>query len=133
MPYTLLFFNVIGTAGSFPRVTLLVLATVLFYGFLFLKVRLDAEAQDLPLLDEAKIVENQAKECLGERDFARRLYNFEQEMGDDFEKALNLLANSSEPEVRLIGFCWLNRKYPSNIPISRLRLELEKLKSKRTS
>ncbi len=117
--------------GFFPKTLLLLLGVILFYGFLLFLVRSERDSfQDgTSVKEEARFMEKHARESLGEREFARRLFEFEQETSGELENALKLMAASSDPETTMIGFCWLARKGHGAMPASLLLTNLEKHKN----
>ena len=99
------------TSGALSTLTLflLVLAggSLVYVWLWFNRTRLF----DMPTIAEsARLVEAWSKEQLGEREFSRRLLDFEQMVNGQIGQVLKLLASQGDSQTRQLAYCWLNRQ-----------------------
>jgi hypothetical protein len=107
----------------------LLLLVVIGYGCLYLWVN-HVHSNYTPSLGEAfYIMQQAALESWGEREFSRRLLDFEQMVEGKLEKTLKVLAFQPDPhnEIKWLGYCWLVRKGYGHKSVVWLWRELEKL------
>ena len=71
-------------------------------------------------------MQQDALEALGEREFSRRLLDFEQMVGGNLKKAFRVLATTQDITTRQIGYCWLCRQGYGRMKVTWLWGKLEK-------
>lgn len=109
--------------------TLLIVAGLIaVYGLFYFLLWLNrARLYDTPSLEEmAYLMQQDALEALGEREFSRRLLDFEQSVAGDLNQALQLLATTQDITTRQIGYCWLCRQGYGKMKVTWLWSKLEK-------
>lgn len=82
---------------------------------------------DVPSLEEmAYLMQQDALEALGEREFSRRLLDFDQMVEGHLKKAFRVLATTQDITTRQIGYCWLCRQGYGQRKVTWLWGKLEK-------
>lgn len=117
--------------GTWFTTLLVVIGLLVGYGLLYLVFWLNrTRLYDVPTLEEmAYLMQQDALESLGEREFSRRLLDFEKMVGNDLEKSFKFLAITQDVTTRQIGYCWLCRQGYGKMKVTWLWNKLEKYKS----
>jgi len=107
---------------------LIIIGLLAGYGFFYLLLWISrARLYDTPSLEEmAYLMQQDALEALGEREFSRRLLDFEQMVGGNLKKAFKVLATTQDITTRQIGYCWLCRRGYGRMKVTWLWGKLEK-------
>jgi hypothetical protein len=114
--------------GPVLSTLLIVAGLIAVYGLFYFLLWLNrARLYDTPSLEEmAYLMQQDALEALGEREFSRRLLDFEQSVAGDLNQALQLLATTQDITTRQIGYCWLCRQGYGKMKVTWLWSKLEK-------
>jgi len=114
--------------GSWLSTVLIIIGLLAGYGILYLLLWVNrARLYDTPSLEElAYLMQQDALEALGEREYSRRLLDFEQMVGGNLKKAFRVLATTQDITTRQIGYCWLCRQGYGKMKVTWLWSKLEK-------
>ncbi len=113
------------------NIWLTLLIVIVGYGLLYFYLWVNrTRLYDTPRLGEvAYFIQQEALARWGEREFSRRLLDFEQMVEGKLEKTLKVLATHPDNEIKRLGYCWLIRGGYGHKSVAWLWHELEKLES----
>lgn len=114
--------------GSLLSTLLIIVGLVAVYGIFYFLVWINrARLYDTPSLEEmAYLMQQDALEALGEREFSRRLLDFDQMVEGNLKKAFRILATTQDITTRQVGYCWLCRQGYGKMKVTWLWGKLEK-------
>jgi hypothetical protein len=116
---------------SFFDIILFILIMLLGYGFFYIVLRFNSSRLEEParIKDVACIMEQLMRENLGEREFSRKLLDFDQMTGGKLEQVLKvLILYGRNLEIKQLAYCWLTHKGYGEVTVASLSRKLKELK-----